>query len=73
MPLQWKLRVLTTGSAGKFFFLFVCFYIDCLLMFSTDNGNMYTRAHSASTVTLTLHWVFTEGILEEVTFELWLE
>ena len=72
MPLQWKLRVLTTGPAGKFF-LFVCFYIDCLLMFSTDNGNSYTCAHSASTLTLTLHWVFMEDFLEEVTFELWLE
>ena len=42
-------------------------------MFSTDNGNIYTCAHSASTLTLTLHWVFMEDFLEEVTFELWLE
>ena len=57
-------------TSRKVFFFFL---IDCLLMVSTDNGNIYTCAHSASTLTLTLHWVFMEGFLEEVTFELWLE
>ena len=69
MPLQWKLRVLPLDQQESVFF----FLIDCLLMVSTDNGNIYTCAHSASTLTLTLHWVFMEGFLEEVTFELWLE